>query len=227
MRRLALGAALRLQFQAAHLRAAGALGCLAAAAPNCCAWLVADASFLWCLSPPSYWSIYGLITAAERPLDRLLQWVPYYHAVKLLLLVWLQSPAYEGAQRVYIEGIRPWLLRYQPALDGFLAALLRSLVRGAAGGGGAARLHAALVVWPQLQEHAGVIAQCTLGAPDVPACCTPPAPHLLSQRRPEVQAAAEACHHFAQQVPVLEWFVRAPGGRPTRAITDGSVQPRQ
>lgn len=76
-----------------------------------------------------YWSVYGLLTAAERPLDRVLQWVPYYHAVKLLLLVWLQSPAYEGAARLYVEGLRPWLARVQPQLDDFLAALLRSLRR--------------------------------------------------------------------------------------------------
>lgn len=35
----------------------------------------------------------------------------------------------EGAQRVYIEGIRPWLLKYQTALDHGLAALLHALVR--------------------------------------------------------------------------------------------------
>lgn len=62
--------------------------------------------------------------------------MPYYHAVKLLLLVWLQSPAYEGAVRVYIEGLRPWLLRWQPALDDTLAALLRAFVSGAGRGGG-------------------------------------------------------------------------------------------
>ncbi|PSC76496.1 HVA22 k [Micractinium conductrix] len=76
-----------------------------------------------------YWSVYGLLTAAERPLDKLLQWVPYYHALKLLLLVWLQSPSYEGAGRVYLEGLRPYLARWQPTVDDFLASLLRSLRR--------------------------------------------------------------------------------------------------
>ncbi len=60
--------------------------------------------------------------------------VPYYHAVKLLLLIWLQSPAYKGAARLYVEGLRPWLARVQPQLDDFLAALLRSLVRRGWGG---------------------------------------------------------------------------------------------
>ncbi|KAI7840715.1 hypothetical protein COHA_005531 [Chlorella ohadii] len=76
-----------------------------------------------------YWSVYGLLTAAEKPLDKVLAWVPYYQLAKLVLLLWLQSPAYEGAQRIYIEGIRPWLLRYQPALDHGLAALLHALRR--------------------------------------------------------------------------------------------------
>ncbi|EFN59233.1 hypothetical protein CHLNCDRAFT_138216 [Chlorella variabilis] len=76
-----------------------------------------------------YWSIYGLMTAAERPLDSVLQWVPYYHSVKVVLLVWLQSTSYEGAQRLYVEGLRPWLATWQPTLDEFLASLLRSLRR--------------------------------------------------------------------------------------------------
>lgn len=93
-----------------------------------------------CCPPPllharSYWALYGLISAAERPLDRVLAYVPYYHAVKLLLLVWLQSPAYAGAQRVYLEALRPLLLRWQPVADDFLAALLRSLVGAGAGTG--------------------------------------------------------------------------------------------
>ncbi|KAL4853626.1 HVA22-like protein k [Chlorella vulgaris] len=76
-----------------------------------------------------YFSVYGLMTAAERPLDSLLQWVPYFHAVKVVLLVWLQSSSYEGAQRLYREGLRPWLATWQPSIDDFLASLLRALRR--------------------------------------------------------------------------------------------------
>ena len=61
--------------------------------------------------------------------------VPYYHSVKVVLLVWLQSTSYEGAQRLYVEGLRPWLATWQPTLDEFLASLLRSLVSEGAGGG--------------------------------------------------------------------------------------------
>lgn len=63
----------------------------------------------------------------------------YVEAIVLKVLVsspsWYHLPpshtsstAAEGAQRIYIEGIRPWLLRYQPALDHGLAALLHTLV---------------------------------------------------------------------------------------------------
>ena len=93
--------------------------------------------------PCSYWSVYGLLTALERPLDRAVQWVPYYHPIKLLFLVWLQHGDYEGARRVYAELLRPLLAAWRPSLDDFLGALLRSLVggsvrltgRGWAGGG--------------------------------------------------------------------------------------------
>lgn len=45
------------------------------------------------------------------------------------------------------------------------------------------------------------------------------------QRRPELAVLSEAVHQFAAGTPVLEWFVRSPGGAPAARspafITDG------
>jgi hypothetical protein len=60
-----------------------------------------------------------------------LAWVPYWPLVKVVLLMWLQSSRYEGAQRLYVEGLRPFLATWQHSIDDFLASLMRSLVRQA------------------------------------------------------------------------------------------------
>jgi hypothetical protein len=115
--------------------------------------------------------------------------VPYFHAVKLLLLVWLQSESYEGAQRLYYELLRPCLAQWQPLLDEFLAGLLQALVRN-------------VPTTKCLQTRSPN--QCCKAKPSVPA---------VLQRRPELQMLGEGLHGFAARTPLLEWFVRSPDGR--------------
>ena len=121
----------------------------------------------------------------------------------------------QGAARIYVEGLRPWLLRWQPALDGFCAAVLTSLVRR----GRVARLQppAALACGSRLGEPRRLSTQ-----PLPP----PPLPAPIWQRRPELAVCGEALHHFLSRTPVLEWLVRGPDGRPAPRsggafITDG------
>lgn len=250
----------------------------------------------------SYWSVYSLLTAAEKPLDKVgaaagmpcaaccccvvpagcllsradgcypacvhppqvLAWVPYYQLTKLVLLLWLQSPAYgepgslvwvagsghaqscsgplhlrhlqlagdeysvplfsstfpnhchrafmaaEGAQRIYIEGLRPWLLKYQTTLDHSLAVLLHALVgavsgcglRGGGLGSGPCRL---CCCW--CRRRCCRCSNCSQArrsrGPTLHAGLRPWPPPVL-QRRPELAMLGEAVHHFAQQTPILE-----------------------
>ncbi len=108
----------------------------------------------------TYWAVFGTLAAAERILDRLIPYVPYYPTVKLALLLWLQSPRYGGATRLARRFAYPLLARAHPHIDAFLEALK---------------------MWAA---------------------------------RPEVAAAAATLHEVCARIPVVEWFVRGPDGRP-------------
>lgn len=83
----------------------------------------------------------------------------------------------EGAQRIYIEGLRPWLLKYQPVLDQGLAALLHALRRPELAALGEA-LHQLASRTPVLEcewREGGAAQRAHRGTPALPcrglACC--------------------------------------------------------
>ena len=108
----------------------------------------------------TYWAIYGTLTAAERIVDSIVPWVPYYSTVKLAFLLWLQIPRYSGASRLAHQFIYPILHKTHIQIDHLLSLLERYL------------------------------------------------------NRPEMQAIAAAIHEVLARIPVLEWFVRGPDGKP-------------
>ena len=66
----------------------------------------------------TYWSVYGVLSVVESfTSDRL----PLYYHLKLLLLLWLQSTRYKGAQRLYTEVLQPTLSKYMGKVDGIVA----------------------------------------------------------------------------------------------------------
>ncbi|KAJ8441959.1 hypothetical protein Cgig2_020104 [Carnegiea gigantea] len=94
-----------------------------------------------------YWAAYGSFTLAEMITDKLIHcfkgpgtlrpercavsvrlmvdggWFPLYYHMKFAFLVWLQLPSADGATQLYMNYLRPFLLRHQARLDyvvGFL-----------------------------------------------------------------------------------------------------------
>lgn len=65
----------------------------------------------------TYWAVYGSMTVVESTAEKFLLWIPFYHHLKLGLLIWLQLPLYDGAMRTFHSYIRPVLRRHQRALD--------------------------------------------------------------------------------------------------------------
>ncbi|KAJ6916057.1 HVA22-like protein k [Populus alba x Populus x berolinensis] len=64
-----------------------------------------------------YWAAYGSFTLAEVFTDKLISWFPMYYHMKFAFLVWLQLPSAEGAKQLYMNHLRPFLLRHQARVD--------------------------------------------------------------------------------------------------------------
>ncbi|KAK1423863.1 hypothetical protein QVD17_19172 [Tagetes erecta] len=70
-----------------------------------------------------YWAAYGTFSIAEIFADKIISWFPLYHHMKFAFLVWLQLPTTNGAKHLYMNHIRPFLLKHQANLDQIVAIL--------------------------------------------------------------------------------------------------------
>eukprot|EP00899_Mesostigma_viride_P000647 jgi/Mesvir1/10583/Mv21798-RA.1 len=70
----------------------------------------------------TYWTIYGCMNVAEFFTSRLLSWFPLYYHTKLIFLLWLQLPHFQGARRLYESYLRPFLQRHRPTIEGVIDA---------------------------------------------------------------------------------------------------------
>ncbi|KAL6517276.1 hypothetical protein OROMI_032977 [Orobanche minor] len=67
-----------------------------------------------------YWAAYGSFSVAELFTDKFLYWFPLYYHMKFAFLVWLQLPSVDGARQLYMNYLRPFLLRHRSRLDQFV-----------------------------------------------------------------------------------------------------------
>ena len=69
----------------------------------------------------TYWIVFGLITLTEEVTDMFLGfWFPFYYECKILLLVWLLSPATRGSTFLYRQVIHPTLTSREEDIDDFV-----------------------------------------------------------------------------------------------------------
>ncbi|XP_061373763.1 HVA22-like protein e [Gastrolobium bilobum] len=54
----------------------------------------------------AYWIIYSFLTLMEMVLQPLLEWMPIWYDVKLLLVAWLVLPQFKGAAFLYERFVR-------------------------------------------------------------------------------------------------------------------------
>ncbi|XP_010244319.1 PREDICTED: HVA22-like protein k isoform X2 [Nelumbo nucifera] len=64
-----------------------------------------------------YWAAYGSFSLVEVFTDKIVSWVPLYYHMKFAFLVWLQLPSTDGARHLYMNHLRPFLLRHQARVD--------------------------------------------------------------------------------------------------------------
>lgn len=65
----------------------------------------------------TYWVTYSAFTLVESMGDLILQFIPAYHLVKILFLVWCMAPQTRGALWIYHTIIEPLFARFEGDID--------------------------------------------------------------------------------------------------------------
>lgn len=90
-----------------------------------------------------YWTAYAAMSLAENVFYRLLVWVPFYHLLRILVVLWLFLPLTMGANSIYAWTVGPALRRYSLRIDTMLARSAEE-VRAAADAAGACEIRKVL-----------------------------------------------------------------------------------
>ncbi|PKI43346.1 hypothetical protein CRG98_036242 [Punica granatum] len=59
-----------------------------------------------------YWIFYSFLTLVEMLLRPLLQWIPIWYDLKLVLVAWLVLPRFKGAAFLYQKLVREQLMKH-------------------------------------------------------------------------------------------------------------------
>ncbi|KAJ7945678.1 HVA22-like protein [Quillaja saponaria] len=65
----------------------------------------------------AYWILYSFLTLMEMVLQPVLEWIPIWYDVKLLLVAWLVLPQFKGAAFLYERFVRPHIKKFGIARD--------------------------------------------------------------------------------------------------------------
>ncbi|XP_049763501.1 uncharacterized protein LOC126092109 isoform X4 [Schistocerca cancellata] len=69
-----------------------------------------------------YWIVFALFSCAETFTDVFLSfWFPFYYEIKILLVLWLLSPATKGSSILYRKFVHPMLSRREQDIDEYIA----------------------------------------------------------------------------------------------------------
>nr|CAD7457454.1 unnamed protein product [Timema tahoe] len=69
-----------------------------------------------------YWIVFALFTSAETFTDVFLSfWFPFYYEIKIILVLWLLSPATKGSSILYRKFVHPMLSRREQDIDECIA----------------------------------------------------------------------------------------------------------
>ncbi|KAI8116843.1 Receptor expression-enhancing protein 2 [Lucilia cuprina] len=67
-----------------------------------------------------YWIVYAFFTCTETFTDIFLSWFPFYYEVKVIIVLWLLSPATKGSSTLYRKFVHPMLTRREQEIDEYL-----------------------------------------------------------------------------------------------------------
>lgn len=70
-----------------------------------------------------YWIVFALFTSLETFTDFFFSfWFPFYYEIKIVLLIWLLSPATKGSSLLYRKFVHPALVRREQKIDDLINA---------------------------------------------------------------------------------------------------------
>lgn len=67
----------------------------------------------WC----EYWLVVAAFASVERLADVILWWLPMYHLLKILFVVYLWHPKTQGAIFIYRQTVQPFLAQHEIQVD--------------------------------------------------------------------------------------------------------------
>ncbi|KAL7139230.1 hypothetical protein ABFS83_09G036800 [Erythranthe nasuta] len=65
----------------------------------------------------TYWVLYSMITLFELTFAALIEWLPFWSYLKLILTCWLVIPYFSGAAYVYEHYVRPYIVTGQKTVN--------------------------------------------------------------------------------------------------------------
>ena len=65
----------------------------------------------------TFWIVCTYFTFIEMFGDTLLSWLPLYYEAKIILLIWLAAPQFQGAAKIYDKLLYPYLYHYEKEID--------------------------------------------------------------------------------------------------------------
>ncbi|KAJ3228439.1 hypothetical protein HDU81_006161 [Chytriomyces hyalinus] len=71
----------------------------------------------------TYWTVFGFFNVIEVFTDYLLYWIPFYYAIKSVIILYLILPQFQGAKVVYVSIISPYLMKQQSGIDADIAKM--------------------------------------------------------------------------------------------------------
>lgn len=68
-----------------------------------------------------YWIVFALFTCTETFTDIFLSWFPFYYEIKIILVIWLLSPATKGSSILYRKFVHPMLSSKEQEIDEYIS----------------------------------------------------------------------------------------------------------
>ncbi|XP_025837457.1 receptor expression-enhancing protein 4 isoform X2 [Agrilus planipennis] len=68
-----------------------------------------------------YWIVFALFTCVETITDVLFSWFPFYYEIKIIIVIWLLSPATKGSSILYRKFVHPTLVSKEQEIDDYIS----------------------------------------------------------------------------------------------------------